>query len=135
VDRDSDTHMDEMDGMDSDEEDDSQVAAQAQAQVQAQALALAQAAQQKQAFGQHGHASSKPTPGQLGGTNGMDKYSGSPSSPKKSTAASGQEFVLQIAATQRMLYHILEKHDALPDRVRLYSHIPIFPYSHIPIIP
>lgn len=29
----------------------------------------------------------------------------------------GQEFAMQLITTQRMLHHILEKHDALPDRV------------------
>lgn len=32
-------------------------------------------------------------------------------------AATGQEFIIQLATTRKMLYNILEKHDAVPDRV------------------
>lgn len=35
-------------------------------------------------------------------------------------AATGQEFIIQLATTRKMLYNILEKHDAVPDRVRLH---------------
>lgn len=35
-------------------------------------------------------------------------------------AATGQEFIIQLATTRKMLYNILEKHDAVPDRVSYY---------------
>ena len=36
-------------------------------------------------------------------------------------APSGQDFILQLATTRRMLFNILEKHDAVPDKVRCSS--------------
>ncbi len=33
-------------------------------------------------------------------------------------AATGQEFIIQLATTRKMLFNILEKHDAVPDRVK-----------------
>ena len=58
------------------------------------------------------YSSKKTIPGSAGGVTGVGAGAGS-----------GQEFILQLAATRRMLYSVLEKHDAVPDRVNTCSTI------------
>jgi hypothetical protein len=37
---------------------------------------------------------------------------------KASAQPTGQEFIIQLATTRKMLLNLLEKHDAVPDKVR-----------------